>query len=227
MTVAAPVAADHWLTEQLGVPAYHLGEGDPVELPAGPSFVDAKVPTHDVGRVDRLESAGFRVVDTAVTLELPSRTVDAPITATGFAAPGDADVVAEIAATAITLSRFHLDPRIPDVTASALKAAWTRSFFAGNRGAWMVVARTGSTVVGFLQLIDTVDALVIDLVAVRPLDQGAGLGRSMMARAARDCGSASALRVGTQAANMGSLRFYESLGFRVVGTQYVLHRHGS
>jgi ribosomal protein S18 acetylase RimI-like enzyme len=35
-----------------------------------------------------------------------------------------------------------------------------------------------------------------------------------------------AIVVGTQAANIPSVRLYESLGFRLRSSQYVLHHHG-
>lgn len=227
MSSEVSVASDAWLTRQLGIPASHLVGTDPTELPVDPSFIDARVPTSDLVVLNRLEDCGFRVIDTAVTLERPDRDVGVGMEPASFAEPGDAEPVGRIAATALTQSRFHLDPLVPDTVACSLKAAWAGSFFSGDRGDWMVVARSAGAVVGFLQLLDRPDALVIDLIATDRAHQGRGMGAAMVSFAAAHCGSAPALRVGTQAANIGSLRFYGSLGFRIVSTDYVLHRHGS
>lgn len=223
---AASVAADPWLTELFATPAGHLVGPVLDELPTGPSFIDAKVPTNEIAKVRALEDVGFVIVDTAVTLERRGRDLGPCPGHIGFAVPTDVDGVSAIAASALTRSRFHLDPRIADSVASGLKAAWVRNFFAGARGDWLVVARAEDRPTGFLLLLDRPDNLVIDLVAVDPDHQSAGIGRAMIAFSAEHCGTAPNLLVGTQAANVGSIRFYESLGFRVVRTEYVLHRHG-
>lgn len=228
------LTADAWLGAQLGCPAFHL-VGLPAAsvpslldaLPPGPSFVDAKVPADQVERANELVECGFRVVDVNVTLDRDRSPLPGAVpSSVGFAEAREADDVAALAATALTTSRFHLDPAIPGPTASALKATWARNFFTGQRGAWMVVAREEEQPTGFLQLLDRPDELVIDLIAVEPSRQGSGVGRSMFAFALACCGSAPKVVVGTQAANTRSLRFYESLGFRVAATTFVLHRHG-
>lgn len=72
--------------------------------------------------------------------------------------------------------------------------------------------------------------LVIDLIAVAPQVARQGLAQEMIAFiAANGTGDGhrpSGLRVGTQAANTPSVRLYESLGFRLVKAQFVLHHHG-
>ena len=47
----------------------------------------------------------------------------------------------------------------------------------------------------------------------------------LIASAARDIPGPKTVRVGTQIANIPSLRLYESLGFRIADTHYVLHYH--
>ena len=228
------VQEDRWLGGHLGKAAYHL----PVEPASsaeqlqamlaplrGARFVDAKVPTTDVASVGALEDCGFRVVDVNVTMEVPRLVVDHAPAGVGLAGADDEAEVGRIAASALTQSRFHLDPAIRPSVASAIKEAWARNFFVGARGDWMVVGRSGAAIDGFAQLLDRPDALVIDLIAVSPTRQGAGIGRALIEHACHACGDAPLVRVGTQAANTRSLRFYESLGFKVVSTAFVLHQH--
>lgn len=77
---------------------------------------------------------------------------------------------------------------------------------------------------GFLQALLPPDRpLVVDLIGVAADWRGRGLGAAMLAFAQAAAGGPR--RTGTQLANAGSLRFYERLGFRFVGANYVFHRH--
>ena len=89
----------------------------------------------------------------------------------------------------------------------------------------MLVAQSDGQTAGFLQLIHAPDsALVIDLIAVTEPARGRGLARAMIG-AAQHLARGECLRVGTQVANLPSLRLYESLGFRAVTSNYVMHLH--
>jgi ribosomal protein S18 acetylase RimI-like enzyme len=232
------VFADPWLAGILGRPAHRVagsivtGEEAMASAALAPlaatgGFAYARVPTADVRLVQLLEDAGFRVVDTGITLE--ARSVDdthATVSAVRMARADDAARVETIARAAFRYSRFHLDPRIPHALADEVKAQWAANFFRGKRGDHMVVAERGGAVAGFLQLLAGADgALTIDLIGVAEAHRGHGLASGMIAFAARECGRPERIRVGTQAANVGSLRLYERLGFTVASTSYVLHFH--
>ena len=134
-----------------------------------------------------------------------------------------------IAARSFRTSRFHLDPSIPNETADRIKAAWAENYFAGHRGDLMLIAEQDGEVAGFLQALrGSNDTLVIDLLAVAEAAARRGLARAMIERLAAEARGqqASALRVGTQAANLPSCRLYESLGFRLTAAETVLHFHG-
>jgi ribosomal protein S18 acetylase RimI-like enzyme len=193
-----------------------------------PGFAYARVSTWDVRTAQAFEEAGFRIVDTSVTLETAGLRALAPAAGTIRLARGeDAAAVEAIARTAFRLSRFHLDPRMPKGLADEIKAQWAGNFFRGGRGQYMVVAEHDREIAGFLQLLSGADGtLTIDLIAVAPDRRGHGLGTAMIGFAARECGQPKQLRVGTQAANVPSLRLYERLGFGVTGTEYVFHSHG-
>jgi RimJ/RimL family protein N-acetyltransferase len=47
----------------------------------------------------------------------------------------------------------------------------------------------------------------------------------MIAFAARSLPQFTTMRVGTQIANIPSIRLYEAMGFRLVGAQHILHCH--
>jgi ribosomal protein S18 acetylase RimI-like enzyme len=83
----------------------------------------------------------------------------------------------------------------------------------------VLVARSAGEIVGHLQLVDTGRPGVAEIknMAVRPADQGRGLGGRLVS-AALDLVAAengSAVRVATAAADIDNLRFYQRHGFRL------------
>jgi GNAT superfamily N-acetyltransferase len=219
---------DVWLSDVMARPVHKasIDADADVALDRPHGFYFSRVPATEIRKVDALAAVGFRIVDAGVTLEREQ----AGRVANGgnvvrAAVPQDREAVADIARRGFKFSRFHLDPQIPRALADEIKAQWAENFFRGQRGDTMVVAEVGGKPGGFLQLLHADDgALVIDLIAVAAGHRGKGIGSAMIAWAAQHA-SGSRMRVGTQAANVGSLRFYENLGFRTVATAYVMHLH--
>lgn len=198
------------------------------QLLSRPGFVFARIATHEVGTSHRLEECGFRLVDTALTLEaqLPA-SVETAGRRVRFAVSADEAAVFDIARQSFRYSRFHLDPEIPRSLADEVKAQWAKNFFSRQRGDYMVIAEHDGLVVGFLQAISAADrVLCIDLIAVHPDHRGLGLAAEMIRFAFRECGRPCAIRVSTQSANIPSLMLYHKLGFRVAASHHVFHSHG-
>lgn len=237
MTADAPsrLTRDVWLGQRIGKQAWKLDtdtlDSDLLasvldEVGHGEAFVYTKVATDQVSRVGMLEDYGFHVVDTSVTLHRPTLSdLPSPSSAVRLAVGDDEQGVRQLAGRAFSQSRFHVDPLIPAGCADSLKSDWAGGFFSGERGDWMVVAGEVRSPVGFLQLLQRGDCLVIDLVAVDEQARGRGLMGEMLGFAARSCEGIGQSEVGTQSANVRSLRAYERLGFRVLRTEYVLHWH--
>jgi ribosomal protein S18 acetylase RimI-like enzyme len=231
------LSPDEWLADILGRPVWRLVKGAGVQplaelFSVETGFAYAKCDVSDVKSVSRLVDKGFRIVDTALTFDgsvsfsLPSSHVIR--TADGR----DANAVIGIAASAFRFSRFHLDPDIPLELANRIKSEWAGNFFRGQRGDGMVVAESDGQVAGFLQLIWGIEGvLIIDLIGVRPSFQSRGLGKAMIVHASKfgtgDGRVPAGIMVGTQAANIPSVRLYESLGLRLRSAKYVLHFHCS
>lgn len=228
------LAADAWLARHLARQAWRVDQDPEGESLAGlraqqNAFAYAKVAAEEARLVGDLVANGFMPVDVSVTFEGPAPK-ESSAAGVRFAQSSDRDAVAAIAHGSFRFSRFHLDPRVPAAVANAIKAEWAANFFTGRRGDGMVVAEAGGSVVGFLQLLWTGgDVLVIDLIGVAASHQRRGIARNMIHFAAAhgtgDARKPGHIRVGTQVANTKSVRLYESLGFRLVGAQYVLHYH--
>jgi ribosomal protein S18 acetylase RimI-like enzyme len=236
-------SADAWLSDTLGKPVFKLAEGgeEPSQaqleaqmeqLAAGrAAFFYAKVPTRQVGKATTLVRSGFAVVDTAITFAWRGSARDRPAAVTVTPAqPDQHGAVASIAGSAFRWSRFHLDPRISDEAANLVKRRWIENYLSGKRGAALYVAQADGAVAGFLAVLESQShdrsAAIIDLIAVAPGLQGRGIGGALVdAFVAEWRGKVDELRVGTQAANIQSLRFYENAGFRIAETSFVLHAH--
>jgi len=227
---------DLWLSGVLGRPALRLIRTDQPtsdwkgRLASEDLFVTARLPVKQVAEAGLLQDCGFRTIDAALTLEAGQIVGPSADSRVRFARIEDRTAVTSIAGHCFVYSRFHLDPVIPKSLAHQLKAAWASSYFAGKRGDGMVVAEHNGGVGGFLQLIWVGNVLVIDLIAVAPQAVRQGLARAMIGfAAAHGTGNARcpiSMRVGTQAANVPSVRLYESLGFRLTEACFVLHHHG-
>ena len=229
--------ADSWLSGILGRPAWIVAAGSGVPSLAelrssGPHLATAKLPVSDTAELEALQALGFRVIDTALTLDAERVRTRPQAARVRFAAAEDRAAVEAIAGNAFRFSRFHLDRRLPRALADKVKASWAGNWFAGRRGDGMVVSEDAQgAVAGFLQLRWAAgDVLVIDLIAVGAAHERKGLASAMIGFAqghgTGDSRRPRGMLVGTQAANVPSLRLYESLGFRVREASYVLHHHG-
>ena len=234
------LAADPWLTAVLGREVYRLaveggaalGKSDgPAALASAlgsrPGFTYTRVPTRNVAAVRFLQAAGLQLVDTSVLLEKPINGSSGLESGVRLASPEDRSGARRVAREGFEFSRFHLDPCIPNELAGRVKEEWVDGYFARRRGDAMVIRTVDGDVAGFLALlVDRSDGtLVIDLIAVDPRYRKRGFAGDMI-RFAESCfADAPRIRVGTQLANVPSLRLYEKLGFRVVDSSHVFHHH--
>lgn len=228
------IKSDRWLSALIGRATWSV---DPAAITAaqaieqagaGPLFLYARIAADETKTLNNFEDAGFRVVDLTVTLEVraaPLRVCMPRIIR--LASPADEAAVCAIASTSLVSSRLHLDPRVAKAVADRSRVEWAGNFFHGRRGDAMVVAEHHGQVAGFLLLLvpSGGTTITIDLIAVSSEARRLGLGTKCIHFAAMHFKSCERIRVGTQAANIGSLRFYARLGFEPVATQYVLHFH--
>lgn len=166
-----------------------------------------------------VQDHGFRLIDTNLKFE---KRAESPTAVSGdcllrFAEPADRDAVMDLARRNFVFTRFHLDELIPNSVADEIKAQWAANFFSGQRGDRLVVAELDKKIVGFtLLLVPTDSEVVIDLIAVDDAYRRRGIAAEMIAFVESQFAPAQ-LVVGTQAANLPSVRLYEKLGFRLAG----------
>ena len=233
------ILADGWLSERFGHPVFSVTnlesgvDDDALERHAAGRPVgtyQAKAPTADVRLASDLCDCGFHVVCSAVTL---SRAADAPPIEPALGEPEvrpadparDAGLP-ELTASAFWATRFHLDPDVPDGLAHLIKRDWIAALVAGERGDETWVADLDERPAGFLGVVTRPGVRTIDLVAVAAGAQGRGAGRALVRRFCESSrGRCDTVEVGTQAANVRAIQYYERLGFVTARTVYDLHMH--
>lgn len=228
---------DPFLSEALGLSAFRLevesnstvvGVSAKVSdlVGAGPAFVYVKVEADRLGLLSILEDAGFRLADTNIQLQKKIEQIEMSAPSNiHFARSNDETLVRKLAKNSFKFSRFHLDPHISKKMADHLKSAWAGNYFLGQRGDAMIVAETSSGIGGFLQLLFRERQIIIDLIAVSREHRRNGIARDMIHFAQMSFDDYETMVTGTQAANIGSLAMYESMGFKICSAYYILHLH--
>jgi ribosomal protein S18 acetylase RimI-like enzyme len=234
------IVEDSWLAGLMAQAVFRLDHAD-AEVDVRPlaahieqqarAFYFTKIDCATVEAVRRLTALGFFTADTNVLLKLDRTPVEraAASTIVSELRTGDEDALLEVAETTYELSRFHLDPLVPRAIANRIKREWAANYVRKARGDKLFVAypSSGGTPIGFLAALRTPNSAVIDLVGVTQAARGQGAG-SALVRAFCDHytqAGVAELTVGTQVANIPSLRMYEKLGFSLSKSQYVLHLH--
>ena len=233
---------DEWLGGVLGYDVFRidLEPNEPVEtaqiLPmkamSHKSLVYVKIPATHIQQMGAFTTAGFKVIDVNVIFERePQQLVlDGRVTVRE-ARPEDEGSVLNIAGTSFEYSRFHLDPLLPREAADRIKREWVASYFHKGRGERLLVAEVDGHPAGFLCVLVTGPAAetgVIDLIGVDRQLQGRGIGRRLVEYHINDSvNKHSRLIVGTQIANIPSMRLYQACGYAISDSSYVLHAHVS
>lgn len=207
------------------------------------AHVAFRVDTADIDAYQEFTSAGFRLVETLVSM-----TYDTERRGTGVVAPREhgfdgvlrpveaRDVLAieELAARSFTLNRYHLDEHLPKRDAGLLMARWAKSYceqhLAGGRDAFVWVAEgTGGRLAGFLghKLDRDLERHTLVRVSGRALlavaDPRSGVGR-MLSQHHVWTSAADYKDADTQLNNYGMIKVSFDLDMEMVRTKYTFHR---
>jgi len=248
------IREDAWLSKIFGYPVFnietcpaaltqdgsssHLGELTRQHASQqSAALYYAKVDTREIKAVRQLSLAGLYVVDVNITFTIDTKaplTLAEPVDAPGLSIqeiePVFHDQTLDIAESCFRYSRFHLDPLVSQPTANQIKREWILNYIRQQRGEQLFVALVGTRPAGFLAVIaaeiDDKRICTIDLIGVGQDFQRRGVGQALSAFFIKHYRErCDYLTVGTQAANIPSLRLYQKLGFNISQTQYVMHGH--
>jgi ribosomal protein S18 acetylase RimI-like enzyme len=250
------IREDAWLSKIFGYPVFKI-ETRPADLAQDGSsqhlgeltkrhasqqsaaFYYAKVDTSQIKVVRELSLAGLYVVDMNITFTIDTKaplssaeSIEAPELSIREIEPSYHEETLDIAESCFRYSRFHLDPLVSQPIANQIKRDWVLNYIRQQRGERLFIALIGTRPVGFLAVIATEindkRTCTIDLIGVSRDFQRRGVGHALTAffikHYREQCDY---LAVGTQAANIPSMRLYQRLGFYISQTQYVMHGHVS
>jgi GNAT superfamily N-acetyltransferase len=235
------IKRDAFLESILSRPAYKFNKfTEPIDLKLlqdknynfRGSFFYTKVDCSNVSRLRVFENSGFKIIEENITLgkkggdsnlhEPFRRRQQYKIR---WAQDDDRNFVEDIAKKNFSHDRFHQDPKIDNSLADEIKRQWAGNFFSGKRGDAMIVATVNNRPVAFLLLLLAKKLSVIDLIAVSKEHRKKGLSKQMIGYALQNLSDRNRWTVGTQSTNVPSVKLYESMGFQIIDSQYVLHRH--
>ena len=190
------------------------------------SFLCAKIPFGDEVVASRLCYRNFVFIETAVTLFRFSTAIDFRFNKAvrvGEADNDQMDALTDIAENALTMSRFHMDPKIDSKTAGNSRRQWIKNAY-DRQGTHVLTATRENNTMGFLVLKPDLQGAKVDLIAVSKPARKQGIGRALMAEAVRIVKGKN-LYSTTQIINLSALQFYQSIGFVVTDGYYSFHWH--
>ena len=235
------IQRDTFLESILNRPAYKINEfTDSADLkflqdkncnPKG-SFFYTKVDCSNVSNLRAFENSGFKIIEENITLGKEGGDSDQkdPFRhrqqyEIRWAQDEDRKFIEKIAQSSFSHDRFHQDPNIDNSLADEIKRQWAGNFFSGKRGDAMIVATVNNRPVAFLMLLLAKKLSVIDLIAVSKEHRKKGVSKQMIAYALQNLSDRNRWIVGTQSTNVPSVKLYQSMGFQIINSQYVLHKH--
>lgn len=216
-TVGIPMAKISALPEDQDLAAQLLRWKDE-RAAEGLRHASTRLTPDQTNRIIALEDAGFRCVDSLITLAFAGaapQTLDPRVM---VAEAGDLESIVDLSQGLFDQTRYALDPWMPPGAADRVVAAWVRNNLQGRADrTWL--AKVDGEAAGFLSSLWRPEQghAVIDLIAVDRRFQGKGLGRALtLAMVSHYFGTAPKITVGTQAANLSALSLYQAAGFRVM-----------
>ena len=201
------------------------------DVPKG-SFVSCRIPSSHYPQIHALEKSGFLLIETYLILRNQEikRTKDTGVSKTPVeirdCTSSEIVRVMEIASSSFVHDRFHSDPNIPDHLAGYSRALWVQSALR-DPSKDLLIATRGSEILGFNCTKARAGQVVIDLIGVDHAARGKDVGSQLVNRTFTDA-LAKGVRsseVGTQAHNVGSVRFYQKHGFVLTNSFYTFHLH--
>lgn len=207
-------------------------------LAEGIQHISLRVAAADTASIHALEEQGFYMVDGLITYgrrlgeePLPSPSPDFQIR---YATPADLPQIMDLARSAFSFDRLHVDPSVPKAAADEIHGIWLAASCAPGALDRVLVALDAEGPLGYSvyrinestarYLGEPVGVWVIAAAYERA--RGMGVARSMcfvMLQWYKDQG----IRIvegGTQLANVASARLHESCGFHVASTSVSLSK---
>ena len=189
-----------------------------------------KVNTDMHAYIHGLEKTKFQLMDTLITFEHPFNRYQ-PFDVSDrydFFCTHDNKHIEEIMKLAehlYTTDRFHTDPNLDNEKCNQLYSNWIANQ-SKDPNCDIFVLKENETLVGFVTCKHHSDLTTsIQLVGVHPQHQGKGIGKELIKQTLNHYASkGNKITVGTQLINIGAIKCYLSVGFKISTTKHSFHR---
>ena len=238
------VIKDKWLSEATQMNCYNvpdqvLNNKSRLGNFIGPTLLTAKINSNEKTKIHALLNIGFEIWDTNLKFEvLGSRIIDKEdekmngniqIDFIKEKSEAQQKQLEEIAKESLTFSRFNYDTNLPFGCGQKIKESWARAIYEGKRGNGLLLAKDDNQVVGFLGFIknsDDIDCYQIDLLAVKSDQQQKKIGTNLLRQFNNLLLNDNSLGIaGTSILNYPAINLYISFGYKIKGSQQILHYH--
>lgn len=191
------------------------------------ALVQVKVDANQLPVLDALSAQGFRLAESETDVCIDVEPQDVALAAGRLAMQDNIADVVSIARQAFVLSRFRAPWYQPEDSAR-FYAMWAEKAVLGTFDhlcLWVGDAQGETSGFVTLRQLSSTEAR-IGLLAVRPENQGRGVGKKLIAAAKQWCAEqgVTRLHVATQTSNLAALNLYLASGGKVTRAAYWLYR---
>lgn len=238
------VIKDKWLSEAAQLNCYNvpdqvLNNNSNLGNFIGPTLLTAKINSNEKTKIRALLNIGFEIWDTNLKFEVLGSSItykrnkktkgNIQIDFIKEKSEVQRDQLEKIAKESLTFSRFNYDVNLPVGCAQEIKGTWARDIYEGKRGDGLLLALDGNMVVGFLGFIKNssdIDRYQIDLLAVKSDQQQKKIGTNLLRQFNNLLLNDNSLGIaGTSILNYPAINLYISFGYKITGSQQILHYH--
>ena len=179
-----------------------------------------RIDKDDKEAIDKAIADGFRLVGTLCEYEfkIPTNYLGVEIL---LGTQSDLEACMDIALTELRDSRLYADPAVPfDLVQMEYKRRVAWAF----ENSTIFVAKSELKIIGFVSLREN----RVDLIAVKRDFRRQGIGRRLMENCVYECAASGydTILVATQGRNDQGHKFYEGMGFDLVGIMKEFHKNG-
>lgn len=192
-------------------------------------LVMAKVASGDYVRIDKLTELDFQFVESEMrfSVEVNRSTMPMNNSSVAIREANELDIphLANLASESYNNSRFR-QPWFTDGQRSKFYALWVTNAVNQTFDDICLVAFENSEILGFITLKATQQTMSVGLIAVGNKAQGRGVAKSLLAQAQKYTkdSNCTQLNVATQGSNVSAMNLYNSVGFKLIESNYWFYK---
>ncbi|MDH4203069.1 MAG: hypothetical protein OEV87_09250 [Phycisphaerae bacterium] len=194
-------------------------------------MITASIPAMQMKISFLLQTAGFRLIDTALSVRYENLHAYSDKDSTELSltpvVPSEMEFLVDMAGTSFHHGRYHMDPRLPNALADRRYKDWISRSFDSRNPQQVLTAKVDGAICGF-SVVECGDSRgYLHLHAIGSIWQGKKLGHEMISQSLRYLYTLGAKSVGTKisASNLRAINMHARLNGHFVAADRLLHWH--